>query len=154
MKIFGRFTVPTPSLSAMGTTILNCRVRQALKYLAVVTCLLISILYLWSFGDTSIEHKDVWHRKSDDVIVADKNSKDVHRPNDLVSSFHSGGYKNGQNLVEKLRPKLVTRDPNDKQPHHPGEPIWNDLVSGNDSACFIKLKIHCTQQSLYILGQK
>jgi hypothetical protein len=115
----------------MVTTILNCRVKQALKYLAVVTLLLISIFYLKSLGDTSLEHTDVWHRKISEIsgadVVGDTKSKKVHRPNDLVS-FDNGGYKNSQNLVEKLRPKLVTRDPSDKDAH-PGEPIWNDLVS-------------------------
>ena len=125
---FSRCMGRIPTCRIMVTKILNCRVKHALKYLAVVTLLLVSIYYLRSFRDTNLEH--VWHRKiseSHDVIDDVTNLKNVHRPNDLVSS-DSGGYKNSQNLVEKLRPKLVTRDPSDKDAH-PGEPIWNDLVS-------------------------
>jgi hypothetical protein len=98
----------------MVTTLLNCRVKCALKYLAVVIFFLLSIFYLRSVsesGSSTPVHK----------FLPAANIKSNQRPNDL---FEGSGnvYKNSKSLVEKLRPKLVTRPPGEENPQ--GAPIW------------------------------
>ena len=94
----------------MVTTLLNLRVKCALKYSAFVILFLISFYYLrsvsYTVGNPVIHIGNVWHKS-----VGDSDNTDIN------------GYKNSQKLVEKLRPKLVTSNTSD---HH-GEPVWNEL---------------------------
>lgn len=96
------------------TTLLNCRVKCALKYLAVVIFFLLSVFYLRSVSESS--SSATGHN-----FLPASNIKSIRRPNDL---FEGSGnvYKNSKSLVEKLRPKLITRPPGEENP--PGAPIW------------------------------
>jgi hypothetical protein len=87
----------------MVTTLLNLRVKCVLKYSAFVIFFLVSFYYLRSISHSfsPVSKNSHWHK-------------------DVDSLSDSNGYKNSQNLVEKLRPKLVTSNTSD---HH-GEPIW------------------------------
>ena len=99
----------------MVTTLLNCRVKCALKYLSFVIFVLLSFYYLRSVNNVS-----VW-QKSADSSSSLPEKQFPSRPNDLFRQ--DSGYKNSKSLVEKLRPKLVTSNPLD----HPDQPVWNDL---------------------------
>ena len=98
----------------MVTTLLNCRVKCALKYLAVVIFFPLSVFYLRSVSESS--STDIGHK-----FLPATNIKSIQRPNDLFDG--SGNvYINSKSLVEKLRPKLITRPPGEDNP--PGAPIW------------------------------
>jgi hypothetical protein len=106
----------------MVTTLLNCRVKCALKYLSFVLLLLVSFYYWHKSADSSsslkIAYSSSGHKSAESSSL---DHKSVSRPNDLFRQ--DGGYKNSKSLVEKLRPKLVTSNPLD----HPDQPVWNDL---------------------------
>ena len=88
----------------MVTTLLNLRVKCVLKYSAFVILFLVLFYYLRSLGHSySPVDKSEWLKG--------------------VAVGSSNNYHNSQNLVEKLRPKLVTSNSSD---HH-GEPVWNEL---------------------------
>ena len=91
----------------MVTTLLNLRIKCVLKYSAFVILFLVIFYYLKPLSHSySPVDRSEWYKAAVAGIGGSNN-----------------GYHNSQNLVEKLRPKLVTSNSSD---HH-GEPVWNEL---------------------------